>query len=108
MVAPSTSRCPHRDWKSSLRQCRSGQRRRLLSKVKSDVIAPSGSATRSWNLGGHVEDLDLGVDGAPQIDHPAIDFQIDFVTRKRRQNSNMLSRRDLPAAKTVQSTEDDQ
>jgi DNA-binding MarR family transcriptional regulator len=25
------------------------QRRRLLSKVKSDVTAPSGSATRSWN-----------------------------------------------------------
>jgi hypothetical protein len=49
MVAPSTSRCPHRDWRKSLRQCRSGQRRRLLSKVKSDVTAPSGSATRSWN-----------------------------------------------------------
>jgi hypothetical protein len=27
----------------------------------------------------HVEDLALGVDGAPKIDHPAIDFQIDFV-----------------------------
>ncbi len=27
----------------------------------------------------HVEDLALGVDGAPQIEHPAIDFQIDFV-----------------------------
>jgi len=27
----------------------------------------------------HVEDLALGVDGVPQIDHPAIDFQIDFV-----------------------------
>ena len=60
------------------------------------------------SLDQHVEDLDLGVDGAPQIDHPAIDFQIDFVTRKRRQNSNMLSRRDLPAAKTFHSTEDDQ
>src|SRR3984893_14549652 len=29
------------------------------------------------SLDQHVEDL--GVDGAPQIDHPAIDFQIDFV-----------------------------
>ena len=27
----------------------------------------------------HVEDFALGVDGAPQIDHAAIDFQIDFV-----------------------------
>jgi hypothetical protein len=27
----------------------------------------------------HVEDLALGIHGAPQIDHPAIDFQIDFV-----------------------------
>jgi hypothetical protein len=31
------------------------------------------------SLDQHVEDLALGVDGAPQIDHPAIDFQIDFV-----------------------------
>jgi hypothetical protein len=27
----------------------------------------------------HIEDLALGVDGAPKVDHPAIDFQIDFV-----------------------------
>ena len=27
----------------------------------------------------HVEDLTLGVDGAPKIDHAAIDFQIDFI-----------------------------
>jgi len=27
----------------------------------------------------HIEDLALGIDGAPQIDHAAIDFQIDFV-----------------------------
>jgi hypothetical protein len=27
----------------------------------------------------HVENLALGVDGAPPIDHPAIDFQIGFV-----------------------------
>src|ERR1700726_1812063 len=31
------------------------------------------------SLDQHIEDLTLGVDGAPQIDHPAIDFQIDFV-----------------------------
>ena len=31
------------------------------------------------SLDQHVEDLALGVDGAPQIDHPAIDFQIDFI-----------------------------
>jgi hypothetical protein len=31
------------------------------------------------SLDQHVEDLALGVDGAPQTDHPAIDFQIDFV-----------------------------
>ena len=33
----------------------------------------------SFRLDQHVEDLALGVDGAPKIDHPAIDFQIDFV-----------------------------
>jgi hypothetical protein len=27
----------------------------------------------------HIENLALGVDGAPQINHPPIDFQIDFV-----------------------------
>src|SRR5271166_3060386 len=27
----------------------------------------------------HVEDLALGVDGAPQINHPPIDSQVDFV-----------------------------
>ena len=27
----------------------------------------------------HIEDLALGVDGSPQIDHAAIDFQIDLV-----------------------------
>jgi len=36
------------------------------------------------SLDQHVEDLALGVDGAPQIDHPAIDFQIDFVQVPRR------------------------
>ena len=32
-----------------------------------------------FRLDQHIEDLALGVDGAPQIDHAAIDFQIDFV-----------------------------
>ena len=27
----------------------------------------------------HIENLALGVDGAPQINHPPIDFSIDFV-----------------------------
>ena len=31
------------------------------------------------SLDQHVEDLAFGVDGAPKVDHPAIDFQIDFV-----------------------------
>src|ERR1700682_2746087 len=31
------------------------------------------------SLDQHVEDLALGVAGAPQIDDPGIDFQIDFV-----------------------------
>jgi hypothetical protein len=30
-------------------------------------------------LNQHIENLALGVDGAPQIDHPPIDLQIDFV-----------------------------
>src|ERR1700720_5004208 len=32
-----------------------------------------------FRLDQHVEDLALGVDGAPQIDHAAVDFQIDLV-----------------------------
>ncbi len=32
-----------------------------------------------FRLDQHVEDLTLGIDGAPKIDHAAIDFQIDFV-----------------------------
>jgi hypothetical protein len=31
-----------------------------------------------FRLDQYIEDLALGVDGAPQIDHAAIDFQIDF------------------------------
>jgi hypothetical protein len=30
-------------------------------------------------LNQHIENLALGVDGAPQICHPPIDLQIDFV-----------------------------
>ena len=33
----------------------------------------------SPGLDQHIEHFALGVDGAPQIDHAAIDFQIDFV-----------------------------
>ena len=32
-----------------------------------------------FRLDQHVEDLALGIDGAPKIDHAAIDFQIDLV-----------------------------
>ena len=32
-----------------------------------------------FRLDQHVEDLALGVDGAPKIDHAAIDFQIDLI-----------------------------
>jgi hypothetical protein len=32
-----------------------------------------------FRLDQHIEDLALGVDGSPQIDHAAIDFQIDLV-----------------------------
>ena len=35
--------------------------------------------SRASALDQHVEDFALGVDGAPQIDHPAIAFQIDLV-----------------------------
>jgi hypothetical protein len=44
------------------------------------VLKVKGRIKPCWSsLDQHVEDLALGVDGAPQIDHPAIDFQIDFV-----------------------------
>ena len=32
-----------------------------------------------FRLDQDVEDLALGIDGAPKIDHAAVDFQIDFV-----------------------------
>jgi hypothetical protein len=37
----------------------------------------------SLGLDQHIEDLAFGVDGAPQIDQPASDFQIDFVKMPR-------------------------
>ena len=43
-------------------------------------------------LAQHIEDFALGVDGAPKIDHAAIDFQIHFV--------QMLSRMGLGSAFT--------
>jgi hypothetical protein len=36
-------------------------------------------ALAPFRLDQHIEDLAFGVDCAPQIDHAAIDFQIDFV-----------------------------
>ena len=36
-----------------------------------------------FRLDQHIEDLALGIDGAPQIDQAAIDFQIDFRTIDR-------------------------
>src|SRR5256885_615461 len=37
-----------------------------------------------FRLDQHIEDLALGVDGSPQIDHAAIDFQIDLVEGRLR------------------------
>ena len=45
---------------------------KLAHQFKRRPLVPPG-------LDQHVEDFALGVDGAPQIDHAAIDFQIDFV-----------------------------
>jgi hypothetical protein len=45
---------------------------KLAHQFQSGVLVALG-------LDQHVEDLALGVDGAPQINHPPIDFQIDFV-----------------------------
>jgi hypothetical protein len=33
----------------------------------------------SLRLDQHIEDLTFSVDGAPEINHPPIDFQIDLV-----------------------------
>ena len=38
----------------------------------------------SLGLGQHIENLAFGIDGALQIDHAAIDFQVDFVQRPSR------------------------
>jgi hypothetical protein len=40
--------------------------------------------TCSFSLDQHVEDLAFGVDGSPQVDHAAVDFQIDFVQMRVR------------------------
>ena len=50
------------------------------------------------SLDQHIEDLALGVDGAPQIDHPTIDFQIDFVQMPSRMG---LGRRLRRSAATI-------
>jgi hypothetical protein len=33
----------------------------------------------AFRLDQHIEDLALGVDGAPQVDHAAIDLEIDLI-----------------------------
>src|SRR5712664_69210 len=33
----------------------------------------------AFRLDQHIEDLALGIDGAPQVDHAAIDLEIDFI-----------------------------
>ncbi len=38
-----------------------------------------GGVLVALGLDQHIENLALGVDGAPQINHPPIDFQVDFV-----------------------------
>ena len=45
---------------------------KLAHRFQSGVLVALG-------LNQHIEDLALGVDGAPQICHPPIDLQIDFV-----------------------------
>jgi len=37
----------------------------------------------SLRLNRHIEDLALGVDGLPEVDHSAVDFQIDLVQMPR-------------------------
>ena len=38
----------------------------------------------SLGLDQHIENVALSVDGPPQVDHSAVDFQIDFVEMPRR------------------------
>jgi hypothetical protein len=47
--------------------------------LKSLRMSFSAAPLVPFRLDQYIEDLALGVDGAPQIDHAAIDFQIDFV-----------------------------
>ena len=82
----TTPRCSRRRVR---RSCAPGSVRPDMSAARSCAMA--GLPPGAWSVGAgqprirrssldqHVEDLALGVDGAPQIDHPAIDFQIDFV-----------------------------
>ena len=44
----------------------------LAHQFQRGVLVPRG-------LDQHIEDLALGVDGPPEIDHSAVDFQIDLV-----------------------------
>src|SRR5208282_3036892 len=51
-------------------------RRRVLQKLAHQF---QRGVLVALGLDQHIENLALGVDGAPQINHPPIDFQIDFV-----------------------------
>jgi hypothetical protein len=55
-------------------------RRRVLQKFAHQF--QRGSLV-SFGLNQNIEDLALGVDGAPKIDHSAIDFQIDLIKMPR-------------------------
>jgi hypothetical protein len=57
---------------------------KLAHQFQSGVLVALGLDQR-------IENLALGVDGAPQINHPPIDFQIDFVKMPGRMRA--LSRR---------------
>jgi hypothetical protein len=47
--------------------------------VRNLRISFTAACLFSLGLDQHIEDLALGVDGAPRISHPPIDFQVDFV-----------------------------
>ena len=63
------------DRKSSVTN-RSGTKAYFFS---SFLISSERHACLLLDLDQHIENFALGVDGAPQIDHPPIDFQIDLV-----------------------------
>jgi hypothetical protein len=46
---------------------------------KPQILVGSGSASSPFTLDQNIKGFALGVDGAPQIGHAAIDLEIDFV-----------------------------